>query len=183
VTATRAALATCLGAAVLAVVPGSGSARRPLVDTFRGTCEAQVVVRMSPPMSSSLRQTRIDIATRSASCTGTVSRGGTTRYVDRARTTGRLHGAGNTSCLVSDTTGTGHFTIARRWRIDFTYVEPRLGPLGLLPYSGVAGGSALDFARLAPSENPRGIVARCGGAGVPRVLVDVTIVTAPYISG
>jgi hypothetical protein len=74
-------------------------------------------------------------------------------------------------------------TIAHRWRIDFSYVEPRLGPLGFLPYTGKAGGSAIDFARLAGSEDPVSVFTRCGGAGVPSAIVDVTIVTTPAISG
>jgi hypothetical protein len=176
-------LASALGAALLtAAAPAAAGATGP-VDSFRGSCQAQVVVSFDPPMSGSLKETQVSIATRWAACTGTVSRGGAAHRVDGAPTVGRLHASGPTSCQLSHTAGAGQFTIAHRWRIDFTYVEPRLGPFGALPYSGVAGGSALDFARLSRSEDPLDIATRCSGAGVPSVLVDVTVVTAPTISG
>jgi hypothetical protein len=104
-------------------------------------------------------------------------------HVVDAPTVGELHGSGPSSCEVSATQGYGQFTIANRWRIDFTYVEPRLTSVGLLPYSGIAGGSALDVARLSAEEDPLDVIQRCGADGVPSVLVDVSIQTTPSISG
>jgi hypothetical protein len=170
--------------ALLALTPGAaGAAPRHRIETFTGHCESQAVVRMNPPMSSEVRDTRVDIASRWAKCSGTVkTRGRVHRFVD-APTVGELHGTGPSSCELSATQGFGRFTIAKRWRIDFTYVEPRLGPVGLLPYRGIAGGSALDVASLSSEEDSVDIVQRCGAEGVPSVLVDVSIQTTPSISG
>ena len=168
-------------AALLVAAPGA-AATKP-ADTFAGSCEAQVLVRNDPPMSSTITDTRIDITTRRATCTGTVTRGNGVHQVDAAPTTGHLQGFGPSSCLVSSTSGSGYFTIDRRWRIDFTYDEPRLGPVGTLTWFGAAGGSATDVARLSQDEDPFDIVQRCGAEGVPEVLVDVTIATTPSISG
>jgi hypothetical protein len=172
-----------LGAAVLAALPGAGAGTSSPVDKFSGTCDAQVVLRMNPPMTGALRDTKLTIATRWATCTGTVTRGGKTYRVNRAHTVGRLHASGPTSCQLSYTAGGGHFTIAHRWRIDFTHVEPRATLVGELVYSGVAGGKAFDSARLAKNESLADVFARCRGAGVGSLLIDVTIVTAPYIAG
>jgi hypothetical protein len=174
--------------AVLAVmsvlVPASAGAAPPdRIETFTGHCESQAVVNMDPPMSSEVRDTKVDIASRWAKCSGTVEVDGHLfQFVD-APTTGELHGSGPSSCELSATQGWGRFTIANRWRIDFTYTEPRLGPVGLLPYSGIAGGSALDVASLSSEEDSADIVQRCGAEGVPSVLVDVSIGTTPSISG
>jgi hypothetical protein len=178
----RAALiAATMAGALLAVAPGAAAVKP--VDTFAGTCDAQVIVRNDPPMSSTIRDTNIDISTVWATCTGTVSRGNKVQHVDAAPTTGYLQGFGPSSCLISNTSGSGHFTIDDRWRIDFDYTEPRLGPLGTLRWTGAAGGTAMDAAHLSSEEDSFDVVQRCGGEGVPSVLVDVTIVTTPSISG
>jgi hypothetical protein len=170
-------------AAVLALAPAAAAAPPDKTETFTGTCESQAVVNMDPPMSGEVRETQVDIASRWAKCSGTVEADGHLFRVVDAPTVGELHGSGPSSCELSATQGFGHFTIANRWRIDFTYLEPRLTSVGLLPYSGVAGGSALDVARLSSEEDPVDVIQRCGGDGVPSVLVDVTIATTPSISG
>jgi hypothetical protein len=171
-------------AALLALAPAAATAAPPKgIETFTGHCESQAVVNMDPPMSGDVRETQVDIASRWAKCSGSVETGGHVyRFVD-APTVGELHGSGPSSCELSATQGWGRFTIANRWRIDFTYVEPRLGPVGLLPYSGIAGGSALDVASLSSEEDSVDIIQRCGAEGVPSVLVDVSIETTPSISG
>jgi hypothetical protein len=170
-------------AALLALAPAATAASPNRIETFSGTCESQAEVRMDPPMSSTVQETRVDIASVWARCSGTIESQGRVHRVVNAPTVGELHASGPSSCQLSATQGTGHFTIANRWRIDFTYVEPRLGPVGMLPYSGVAGGSAIDVARLSSSEDPIDVIRRCGAEGVPSVLVDVSIRTAPSISG
>jgi hypothetical protein len=170
-------------AVVLAAAPAAGAAPPDRIETFTGSCESQAVVNMDPPMSGEVRETQVDIASEWARCTGAVETGGHVYNVVDAPTVGELHGNGPSSCELSATHGWGRFTIANRWRIDFTYDEPRLGPVGLLPYSGIAGGSAIDVARLSSEEDPADIIQRCSGEGVPSVLVDVTIETTPSISG
>jgi hypothetical protein len=170
-------------AALLALAPAAAAAPPDRIETFTGTCESQAVVNMNPPMSGEVRQTQIDIASRWATCSGTVEVNGHVYHVVDAPTVGELHGSGPSSCELSATQGFGRFTIANRWQIDFTYVEPRLTSVGLLPYSGIAGGSALDVARLSSEEDPLDVIQRCGGDGVPSVLVDVSIETTPSISG
>jgi hypothetical protein len=172
-----------LVAALLVAAPAAAAAPPDRIETFTGSCQSQARVNMDPPMSGEVRETRVDIASEWAKCTGTVETGGHVYSFVDAPTVGELHGNGPSSCEVSATQGWGQFTIANRWRIDFTYVEPRLGPVGLLPYSGIAGGSAIDVARLSSEEDSVDIVERCGGEGVPSVLVDVTIETTPAISG
>ncbi|HKP89818.1 MAG TPA: hypothetical protein VJT75_07545 [Thermoleophilaceae bacterium] len=175
--------AGALAAVLLAVAPASSAAPPNRIETFTGSCESQAVVNMDPPMSGEVRETQVDIASRWATCTGTVDVGGHVYNVVDAPTVGELHGSGPSSCEVSATQGWGRFTIANRWQIDFTYDEPRLGPVGLLPYTGIAGGSAIDVARLSSEEDSADIVQRCSGAGVPSVVVDVSIQTTPAISG
>ena len=169
--------------ALLAFAPAAGAAPPDKIETFTGHCEAQAVVNMNPPMSGEIRDTQVDIASKWSTCSGTVEADGHLFQVVDAPTTGELHGSGPSSCEVSATQGWGRFTIANRWRIDFTYEEPRLGPIGFLPYSGIAGGSALDVARLSSEEDSADIVQRCSAGGVPSVLVDVLIRTTPSISG
>jgi hypothetical protein len=178
----RARLTCGVVIAVLAA-PAASAAPSDRIETFTGTCESQAVVNMDPPMSGEVRETQIDIASRWATCSGTVAVDGHVYDVVEAPTVGELHGSGPSSCELSATQGWGRFTIAKRWRIDFTYLEPRLGPVGLLPYGGIAGGSAIDVARLSSEENAADIVQRCGDEGVPSVLVDVSIATTPTISG
>lgn len=175
--------AGAVAAVLLAVAPGAGAAPPDRIETFTGTCQSQAVVNMDPPMSGELRETQVDIASRWAKCTGTIDADGHVFNVVDAPTVGELHGSGPSSCELSATQGWGRFTIANRWRIDFTYVEPRLGPVGLLRYSGIAGGSAIDVARLSDEEDSADIVQRCSGEGVPSVVVDVSIETTPSISG
>jgi hypothetical protein len=170
-------------AVLLAAAPAAGAAPPDRIETFTGTCESQAIVNMDPPMSGEVRETQVDIASEWATCSGSVETGGHVYHFADAPTVGELHGSGPSSCELSATQGWGRFTIANRWRIDFTYLEPRLGPVGLLPYSGIAGGSALDVARLSSEEDSADIVQRCGAEGVPSVLVDVSIATTPSISG
>jgi hypothetical protein len=171
-------------AALLLLAPATAAAAPPdRIETFTGHCESQAVVNMDPPMSGEIRETKIDIASRWAKCSGTVEVDGRVFHVEDAPTVGELHGSGPSSCELSATQGWGRFTIANRWRIDFTYLEPRLAPVGLLPYSGIAGGSALDVASLSSEEDSADIIQRCSAEGVPSVLVDVSIRTTPSISG
>ena len=179
----RATYGAVVLAGALALGPGATAAAPDKIETFTGHCESQAVVNMDPPMSGEVRETQVDIASVWARCTGTVEADGHVFNVVDAPTVGELHGSGPSSCELSATEGWGRFTIANRWRIDFTYDEPRLGPVGLLPYTGVAGGSALDVASLSSEEDSADIVQRCGEEGVPSVLVDVTIETTPSISG
>lgn len=181
--ARRSVTTGALAALLLAAVPAASAAPPDRVETFTGSCRSQAVVNMDPPMTGELRETQVDIASQWATCTGRVEAGGHVYNVVEAPTVGELHGSGPSSCQFSATQGWGRFTIANRWRIDFTYDEPRLGPVGLLPYTGVAGGSALDVASLSSEEDSADIVQRCGAEGVPSVLVDVKIETTPSISG
>jgi hypothetical protein len=175
--------AAAAGALVLFAPAAAGAAPPDKIETFTGHCESQAVVNMDPPMSGDVRETQVDIASRWAKCSGTVAVDGHVFHVVDAPTVGELHGSGPSSCELSGTQGWGRFTIANRWRIDFTYLEPRLGPVGLLPYSGTAGGSALDVASLSSEEDSLDVIQRCGAEGVPSVLVDVSIETTPSISG
>jgi hypothetical protein len=150
---------------------------------FDGTCTAtEVAVTHFPPMTSTLRQTHIDIVGTTGLCSGTVTRGKGSWQVTNAPTPVHMEADGMTSCQLSDTRGTGVIDIAKRWKVRYDYVEPRLGPFGELFYTGNVGGFASDTVHVSQSENTADIVARCGGAGVRTVHVDALVV-ASHLAG
>jgi hypothetical protein len=166
------ATAVALGALV-AAAPVSAAQ----VTTFDGTCSFTAVpVTHTPPMTSTLQPTHIDIAGDTGTCTGTVERDGRTYSVDGAQTSVQQAGDGVTSCQASNTSGTGWLLIADRWKVRFDYEEPRVGPVGDLTYHGKAGGYASNTAHLNADEDLADIFARCGAGGVRTVHVDGFIV-------
>jgi hypothetical protein len=93
-----------------------------------------------------------------------------------------MHGDGITSCELSATSGTGEILLARRWRLRYRYLEPRLAPLGSLVYRGLAGGLGAVSVHPNQSEDLAGVIQRCGAEGVATIHVDA-VIAAAHLAG
>lgn len=167
------------GSVVLA--PSTASAHRG-PSTFDGTCDLSGAVRQSPPLGV-LPVEGTAVAHARGRCSGTLTNAdGSAHQVRRARAYYRATASGSLSCGGGSSDGRGYLQIGRH-RINFAFNEIRGPGVGAITLEGRAGGAAAGAATVRTDTDPLAIVERCAASRLRAAPIDLTLATAPSISG
>jgi hypothetical protein len=168
----RRKIGICLVIALASTATATAKPRhRPL--TFDGDCQGSGTVVFTPPLTNTARQTTQHVRGL-ATCSGTlVDRKGRSHELTNARVLYTAIEQGNVSCGEGIDSGTGalHFKLGGALR--FSVTERRAAALATLTYTGANGGSATAVAH--PTGDPVATVEACGGSGIKKTTVDVTL--------
>ena len=154
--------------------------KKPAVQTFQGSCDFAGRAHFDPALTLLALPTTVT-AEAPGQCSGTLTSNGAARQLNQARALYRAQSTGRQSCGWNPGgTGGGYLLIADS-RIDFAFVETRIGPNGHLDLSGAGGGSMA--ASLSASVDPLATVASCAQSGVAESPLTISAESESGISG
>jgi hypothetical protein len=176
----RLAFVSTVFALLVLATPASAGGRG--TTTFQGTCELSGRLVQDPPITTVPAPGRA-FAAAAGTCSGTLTDArGRSRRVDGAPSRYAAAAEGVVGCAGGSATGRG-VLIVRGRPIQFRFSELR-GPGGAaIRLEGARGGAAVGEANASPSEDPAAIAAACAGPGLRSVAIDITLATAPALSG
>ena len=169
----------CLLVALATSATATAAAQRHRPLSFTGDCQGSGTVAFKPPLTNTARPTT-QHARGLATCSGTLVDGrGRSHQLTNARVLYTAIEQGTVSCGEGIDSGAGalHF----KWgALRFSVTERRAAALATLTYTGANGGSATGVAH--PTGDPVATVEACGGSGLKKSPVDLTL-KADALSG
>jgi hypothetical protein len=163
----------CLAIALVCAAPAVAKQRHRTL-TFDGDCQGSATVIFNPPLTNS-PQPLTQHVRGLATCSGTLVDGrGRSHELTNARVVYTAVEQGDSvSCGAGIDSGGGALHFKRWGKLRFNVTERRAAALATLTFTGAKGGSATAVAH--PTGDPVATVQQCGGSGLKKAQVDVSL--------
>ena len=169
----RRTISICAVIALASTAPAAAKQKhRPL--TFDGDCQGSGSVAFNPPLTND-PQPVTQHARGPLTCSGTLvdGRGRSHELTDARVLYTAVEQGDSLSCGAGIDSGTGALHFKKWGKLRFNVTERRAAALATLSYTGAKGGSATGVAH--PTSDPVATVQQCGGSGLKKVPVDLSL--------